>query len=171
MHRYGLLSRAKLGVMALAAFGALVAGFGPMTASASNDALTIRFVKDCPGSTCSGYLVRERGEPIQNSSDSFAPTSAKGFPVIHFTANETVSSRHGNLNISSTGTIDCSVTPTTVVANGTVVSGTWKGDNLSGSPIHEVGHRVTNDPCGSNPAFSHTFVGTLWVFAESDSQD
>jgi hypothetical protein len=171
MQRHGLLSRAKLGVLALAALGALVVGFGPMTASASDHALTLRFVKDCPGSTCTGYLVRESGKPIRHSSDSFAPTSAKGFPVIHFIANETVSSRHGTLNISSTGTIDCGVTPTTVVADGTVISGTWKGDNLSGSLIHEVGHRVTNDPCGSNPAFSHTFAGTLWVFAESDSQD
>lgn len=35
MQRHGLISRAKLGVLAAAAFGALVAGLARMTASVS----------------------------------------------------------------------------------------------------------------------------------------
>src|ERR1700674_534374 len=157
----------KFAVVAVTAFGSLLAGSAPALAERDKP-LSLDFVKVCPQSVCTGVLVREDGQVIPNSSDYFAPTSAHGFPVIQFTAVETVTSSHGILNILSAGTIDCGALPTIVVADGTVTSGHWKGKDLSGSPIHEVGRRVTNEPCSCKPAFSHAFAGTLWVFPESE---
>jgi hypothetical protein len=160
--------RWKFAVVSLSVLSALLTGFTPVTAAESEHPLTIHFMKDCPASTCTGVLVRENGKVIANSSDSFSATSGQGFPVIHITAVEAVSSRHGSLNLQLSGTIDCSAAPTTVITAGTVVSGRWNGEDMTGSSVHEVGHRVTSDPCSNNPALSHTFVGTLWVRSESE---
>jgi hypothetical protein len=155
-------------VVALGAFGALLTGVVPAAAGESEHALTIHFMKVCPANTCTGVLLRKNGKVIRNSGDNFIAKSGSGYPIIHFTALETVSSSHGTLNLTTSGTIDCSVAPTRVVADGTVSSGRWNGEDMTGSLIHEVGERVNNDPCSSNPAYSHTFRGTLWVFHADD---
>jgi len=161
----------KSGILSLGALAALAAGFSPAAALAPDRPVAIDFVKICPQSTCTGYLVRSNGDQIPNSSDFWARTSATvAWPLIDFTATETVASAHGSLTIESTGVINCGVIPTTVSATGTVVSGRWEGKGLSGSPITEDGHRVTNDTCTSSSggSLAHTFEGSLEVFPGSN---
>ena len=155
----------KLGVIGLVAGAALVCGVGSAAAFDAKDPLTIHFVKQCPANTCTGELVREDGREIPNSSDYWAPTSTsvRSWPLVNFTAVETVSAAQGSLTIASTGVIDCAAVPTTVVATGTVVSGEWEGHDLTGSTIQESGQRVSAEKCGH--PLNTTFAGTLLVYA------
>ena len=130
-----LMSIAYRGLPAILA-GAALLGAAPAAASA-DDAIRLRFQKNCPDATCTGTLITKAGTPVRGStvSASISPLwSVSG--VIGFSATETISSRRGSFTMNHLGVNDVEADPAAIRVLGVVVSGSWDGVPLTGALVH-----------------------------------
>ena len=128
-------SIAHRGLLCVFAGAALLAA-APAAASA-DDAIRLRFQKDCPTTTCTGTLITKEGTPVRGStvSASVSPLwSVSG--VIGFSATETISSRRGAFSMNHLGVNDVDADPAAIRVLGVVVSGSWDGVPLTGALVH-----------------------------------
>ena len=129
-----LMSIAYRGLPAILA-GAALLGAAPAAASA-DDAIRLRFQKNCPDATCTGTLITKAGTPVRGStvSASISPLwSVSG--VIGFSATETISSRRGAFTMNHLGVNDIDADPPAIRVLGVVVSGSWEGVPLTGALV------------------------------------
>jgi len=129
------MSIAYRGLPAILA-GAALLGAAPAAASA-DDAIRLRFQKNCPDATCTGTLIAKAGTPVRGStvSASISPLwSVSG--VIGFSATETISSRRGSFTMNHLGVNDVEADPAAIRVLGVVVSGSWDGVPLTGALVH-----------------------------------
>jgi hypothetical protein len=109
-----------------------------------NDALTFYFRKDCPETSCTGYLTDRYGNQIPGSSASAELTPAKfENNLLQFTQVVKVSKGTSAFTIIAGGVLNYAVTPTQSSNGGFVLSGTWSGKNLANAEVILRSKRVT----------------------------
>lgn len=112
-----------------------LAGVAPATASA-DDALVLRYEKECIGTSCTGTLVTRSGRPIPGTSvtASLSPLWVES-GIVGFTATETISSRTSSFTMNHVGVDDLKRDPDAIFVLGAVTTGSWNGIPLAGALV------------------------------------
>ena len=134
-----------------AAAAVLALGLAPSAASAKKS-VTLHFEKDCPVLTCKGSLISPAGKPVRGSTvETHVTPLWPGDNILHYSAVETITARHGTIKMQLLGILDFRAEPDITYVMGTVESGTWRSRSLAGASITAVATR----------AFGTTFRGVI----------
>jgi hypothetical protein len=134
-HTVVAIARSRRGLAAALAGAALLAAV-PATASAHHS-IRLRFQKQCPDTTCTGFLITASNRPIPGTTvtATLAPLWFES-GVIGFSATETISSPRSSFTMNHLGVADQKPDPVAIRVVGVVVSGSWNGVPLAGALVH-----------------------------------
>ncbi len=129
------------GVIATAAAVAVLAA--PVPASAKVK-YKLSFQKDCPEFTCTGTLLDRSGAEIPGSAvaTTLTPLWFEG-GVLGYAAEETISRGDSAFTMGLVGTFNYNAEPDSTQVLGSVISGSWLGQPLTGALVEGTAERVS----------------------------